>query len=124
MHRKVDLAGGGYIVIDQTEALVAIDVNTGASKGRGDPEQTVYETNCQAAKTIARQLRLRNLSGIIVIDFIDMSTPKNQNSVLEILKRAMSSDRIENYVSKFTDCLLYTSPSPRDRTRSRMPSSA
>ncbi|MDC0370408.1 Rne/Rng family ribonuclease [Porticoccaceae bacterium] len=103
LHRKVDLAGGGYIVIDQTEALVAIDVNTGASTGRGDPEQTVYETNCQAAKTIARQLRLRNLSGIIVIDFIDMNKTKNQNSVLEILKRAMSSDRIVTYVSKFTE---------------------
>ena len=72
MHRQVWLPCGGYIVIDETEALIAIDVNTGRNKGGKDQDKTILQTNLEAAEEIARQMRLRNIGGLIMLDFIDM----------------------------------------------------
>jgi ribonuclease G len=80
-YRQVWLSCGGYIVIDQTEALVAIDVNTGRNKGSGNMDKVLFETNMEAAAEVARQLRLRNMGGLIVVDFIDMKGRKDQQAV-------------------------------------------
>lgn len=92
-NRRVDLPSGGYIVIEPTEALVSIDVNTGGYTGRKDPEKTILKTNMDAAKEIARQLRLRDVGGIIVIDFIDMETKANRDRVLQELRTHLGRDR-------------------------------
>ena len=94
---------GGYLVIEKTEALISIDVNTGKNVGTYTLEETVFETNMEAAKEIAIQLRLRNLSGIIIIDFIDMKVEEDKIKVLEELERALESDRIKNNIVHFTD---------------------
>jgi ribonuclease G len=91
--RRVDLPSGGYIIIEPTEALVSIDVNTGRYTGRKDPEKTILRTNMDAAKEIARQLRLRDIGGIIVCDFIDMETRSNQDRVLQELRTYLGRDR-------------------------------
>jgi ribonuclease G len=91
--RRVDLASGGYIIIEPTEALVSIDVNTGRYTGKKDPEKTILKTNMDAAKEIARQLRLRDIGGIVVCDFIDMETRANQERVLQELRQHLSRDR-------------------------------
>ncbi len=91
--RRVDLPSGGYIIIEPTEALVSIDVNTGRYTGKKDPEKTILKTNMDAAKEIARQLRLRDIGGIIVCDFIDMETRANQERVLQELRMYLSRDR-------------------------------
>lgn len=91
--RRVDLPSGGYIIIEPTEALVSIDVNTGRYTGKKDPEKTILRTNMDAAKEIARQLRLRDIGGIIVCDFIDMETRANQDRVLNELRQYLSRDR-------------------------------
>src|SRR3979411_1170657 len=83
---KVWLKSGGYIVINQTEALVAIDVNTGKYVGKKNLEETVFRTNLEAAKEIIRQIRLRDLGGIIVLDFIDMEDPANRAMLFEALE--------------------------------------
>ena len=101
--RKINLDQGGYIVIDQTEAMVVIDVNTGSSVGQRCLDKTHYETNLQAAKIIAHQIRLRNLSGIIVIDFIDMKPAVHRNQLLSELKAAMINDGADTYISNFTE---------------------
>lgn len=93
LQRKVWLKRGGYITIDQTEALVAIDVNTGRFVGKRNPEETILETNLEAAREIARQLRLRDVGGIIVIDFIDMEGKANKRKVLEALKEGLKNDK-------------------------------
>jgi ribonuclease G len=98
LHPKVWLASGGYVVIQETEALVSIDVNTGRYLGEGAPEDTVLRTNLEAATEIARQLRLRDLGGIIVVDFIDMADPLNRQQVLEELGRALRRDRARTKV--------------------------
>ncbi len=90
---KAPLKSGGHIVIEQTEALVAIDVNTGKFTGTRNLEETAYRTNCEAAREIARQIRLRDLGGIIIIDFIDMESPEHRRSVLKILEEALRKDR-------------------------------
>jgi ribonuclease G len=92
---KVWLKNGGYLIINQTEALIAIDVNTGKYVGRNSLEETVLDTNLQAVKAIARQLRLRNLGGIIIIDFIDMVTDEDKQQVLKALEVACGSDKIK-----------------------------
>jgi ribonuclease E len=89
----VRLKSGGYVVINQTEALVAIDVNSGRATRERNIEETALKTNVEAADEVARQLRLRDLAGLIVIDFIDMETPKNQRTVEKRLKEAMKADR-------------------------------
>jgi ribonuclease G len=90
---KVVLKSGGHLMIDQTEALTAIDVNTGAYVGHRNLEETIYRTNLEAAGAIARQLRLRNLGGIIIIDFIDMHDEAHRRQVLATLERALAADR-------------------------------
>ncbi len=91
--RKVTLPSGGYIIIEPTEALVSIDVNTGRYTGKKDPEKTILKTNLDAAKEIARQLRLRDIGGIIVCDFIDMEAKANREKVLQELRSHLSRDR-------------------------------
>jgi ribonuclease G len=91
--RKVMLPSGGYIIIEPTEALVSIDVNTGRYTGKKDPEKTILRTNIDAAKEIARQLRLRDVGGIIVCDFIDMESKQNRERVLQELRQHLSRDR-------------------------------
>lgn len=91
--RRVDLPSGGYIIIEPTEALVSIDVNTGRYTGKKDPEKTILKTNQEAAREIARQLRLRDIGGIIVCDFIDMETRANQDRVLQELRTHLARDR-------------------------------
>ncbi len=93
LHRRVWLKSGGQIVIEQTEALVTIDVNSGRYTGKRDAEGTIYRVNVEAAKEIARQLRLRDIGGIIVIDFIDMDREANRRKVLAELKEALKDDR-------------------------------
>jgi ribonuclease G len=90
---RVDLPTGGYIIIQPTEALVSIDVNTGRYTGKRDPEKTILRTNLEASREIARQLRLRDLGGIIVADFIDMETRANRDKVLQELRHHLSRDR-------------------------------
>jgi ribonuclease G len=100
--RRVDLKSGGTLVIDQTEAMTTIDVNTGGYVGQRNFDDTVFKTNLEAAQAIARQLRLRNLGGIIVVDFIDMESQEHRAAVLDELKRALSRDRTRMTVSGFT----------------------
>ena len=90
---RVDLPTGGYVIIQPTEALVSIDVNTGRYTGKRDPEKTILRTNVEAAREIARQLRLRDLGGLIVVDFIDMETRANRDKVLQELRNHLSRDR-------------------------------
>jgi ribonuclease E len=106
--RKVKLSSGGSIVIDQTEALVAIDVNSGKSKYDGGQEDTAREVNIEAANEIARQLRLRNLGGIVVIDFIDMNTQANRSAVEKSLKDAMRNDKSRHNIGKISSFGLCT----------------
>ena len=91
--RRVNLPSGGYIIVEPTEALVSIDVNTGRYTGKKDPEKTILKTNIDAAREIARQLRLRDVGGIIVCDFIDMETKQNREKVLQELRQHLSRDR-------------------------------
>ena len=100
--RRVDLKSGGTLVIDQTEAMTTIDVNTGGYVGQRNFDDTVFKTNLEAAQAIARQLRLRNLGGIIVVDFIDMDSAEHRAAVLDELKRALARDRTRTTVSGFT----------------------
>ena len=113
--RRVPLKSGGYLVVDQTEAMTTIDVNTGGFVGKRDFSQTVFKTNLEAAQTIARQLRLRNLGGIIIIDFIDMASAEHRAAVLSELRRAASSDRTKLTISEFTELGLVEMT--RKRTR-------
>ncbi|HET7370659.1 MAG TPA: ribonuclease G [Gammaproteobacteria bacterium] len=98
LERKVALKSGGYLVIDQTEAMTTIDVNTGAYVGYRNLEETVLKTNLEASQTIARQLRLRNLGGIIIIDFIDMQDAEHRQLVLEALERSLARDHARNKI--------------------------
>ena len=102
LSRRVELKSGGTLVIDQTEALTTIDVNTGGFVGSRNFDDTVFKTNLEAAQAIARQLRLRNLGGIVVIDFIDMHSEEHRAAVLEELKRALARDRTRITVNGFT----------------------
>ncbi len=97
-HRQVWLKCGGYIVIDETEALVAIDVNTGRNKGGRDVEKTILQTNLEAADEIARQLRLRNIGGLIIADFIDMKSRKDQQAVFNLMKERLKRDKARTHV--------------------------
>ncbi len=113
--RRVDLKSGGYLIIDQTEALTTIDVNTGGFVGARSFDDTIFKTNLEAALAIARQLRLRNLGGIIIIDFIDMSREEHQTAVLAELRKQLSRDRTKITVSGFTQLGLVEMT--RKRTR-------
>jgi len=98
LERKVQLKSGGHLVIDQTEAMTTIDVNTGAYVGHRNLEETIFRTNLEAAVSIARQLRLRNLGGIIIIDFIDMRDEPHRRAVLAALERALAGDRAQTHI--------------------------
>jgi len=100
--RRVDLKSGGYAIIDQTEALTTVDVNTGGFVGARNFDDTIFKTNLEAAQAIARQLRLRNLGGIIIIDFIDMDNAEHQDAVLTELKKALARDPTRSTVSGFS----------------------
>jgi ribonuclease G len=99
LERKVALKSGGYLIIDQTEALTTIDVNTGAYVGHRNLEETIYRTNLEAAVAIARQLRLRNLGGIIIIDFIDMEEEEHRRQVMQALEKELAKDHAKTHVS-------------------------
>lgn len=113
--RRVDLKSGGYLIFDQNEAMSTIDVNTGAYVGKRDFGDTVFKTNLEAARVIARQLRLRNLGGIIIIDFIDMEKEAHRQAVLAELQKAVQSDRVHTTMSNFTELGLVEMT--RKRTR-------
>jgi ribonuclease G len=113
--RRVDLKSGGYLIIDQTEALTTVDVNTGGFVGARNFEDTIFKTNLEAAGSIARQLRLRNLGGIIIADFIDMTREDHQQAVLAELRKQLARDRTRTTVSGFTQLGLVEMT--RKRTR-------
>ncbi len=100
--RRVDLKSGGYLIIDQTEAMTTIDVNTGGFVGARNFDDTIFKTNLEAAQTIARQLRLRNLGGIIIIDFIDMENAEHRDMVLDEFRKALARDHTKMSVNGFT----------------------
>jgi ribonuclease G len=113
--RRVELKSGGYLIVDQTEALTTIDVNTGGFVGARNFEDTIFKTNLEAAGAIARQLRLRNLGGIIIADFIDMLREDHQQAVLAELRKQLARDRTRTTVSGFTQLGLVEMT--RKRTR-------
>lgn len=115
LSRKVWLKSGGYLVIDRTEALTVIDVNTGRYVGKKDLEETILRTNLEALKEIAYQLRLRNIGGIIIIDFIDMEKEKNRERVFQSLQEAMSKDKARINILKISELGLIELS--RERTR-------
>ncbi|KKC99962.1 MULTISPECIES: ribonuclease G [Photobacterium] len=115
LDRKVELKSGGYLIIDQTEAMTTVDINTGAFVGRRNLEETIFNTNIEATKAIARQLRLRNLGGIIIIDFIDMASEEHRRRVLTALEQALSYDRVKTNINGFTQLGLVEMT--RKRTR-------
>ncbi len=97
--RSISLKSGGYVIFDQTEAMTTIDVNTGGFVGHRNLEETIYRTNLEAAVTIARQLRLRNLGGIIIIDFIDMEEEDHRERVMQVLEQSMSRDHARHQIT-------------------------
>jgi ribonuclease G len=103
LDRKVEMRGGGYLIVEPTEALVSIDVNTGRYTGKKDPEATILRTNLEAAREIARQLRLRDIGGIIVIDFIDMEVKANRKRVLQEFKTWLGRDRARTKAFEVSD---------------------
>jgi ribonuclease G len=115
LERKVLLKSGGYLIIDQTEAMTTIDVNTGAYVGHRTLEETIFKTNLEAAQSIARQLRLRNLGGIIIIDFIDMLEDDHKRQVLAALEKNLERDRTKSHISEVSSLGLVQMT--RKRTR-------
>jgi len=98
LERKVPLKSGGYLIFDQTEAMTTVDVNTGGFVGYKNQEETIFKTNLEAAQAIARQLRVRNLGGIIILDFIDMDVIEHREQVLRTLEKAMEADRARHNI--------------------------
>jgi ribonuclease G len=115
LDRRVYLKSGGHIVIDHTEALTAIDVNTGRFVGKRDQEETMLQTNLEAAKAVVEQLRLRNIGGLIIIDFIDMERAANRNKVTEALREALKKDKTRSSMRKISELGLVQMT--RKRTR-------
>jgi ribonuclease G len=115
LSRRVDLKSGGYLVIDQTEALTTVDVNTGGYVGARNFDDTVFRTNLEAAQTIARQLRLRNLGGIIIVDFIDMVREDHRDAVLAEFRKQLARDRVKTMTGGFSQLGLLEMT--RKRTR-------
>jgi ribonuclease G len=113
--RRVELKSGGYLIIDQTEALTTVDVNTGGFVGARNFDDTIFKTNLEAAGAIARQLRLRNLGGIVIADFIDMTREDHQEAVLAEFRKQLARDRVRTTVSGFTQLGLVEMT--RKRTR-------
>jgi len=115
LNKKVHLKSGGYLIIDQTESMTTIDVNTGAFVGHRNLEETIFKTNLEAAHSIARQLRLRNLGGIIIIDFIDMTIAEHRRQVMRALEKALEKDPAKNQVCEVSSLGLVEMT--RKRTR-------
>jgi ribonuclease G len=115
MSRRVDLASGGYLIIDQTEAMSTIDVNTGSFVGRRNLEETLFKTNLEAAMALARQLRLRNLGGIIIIDFIDMRDAQHRRQVHRALENALMSDPARTRITGVSELGLVEMTRKRSR---------
>ncbi|HEY7775235.1 MAG TPA: ribonuclease E/G, partial [Kineobactrum sp.] len=99
LQREVALPSGGCIAIDQTEAMTTVDVNTGSHTGRREPEDTLLRTNCEAAVILARELRLRNLGGIVIVDFINMQQPAHRRLLQDHLREAMAADPAEHRIT-------------------------
>lgn len=118
LDKKVSLKSGGYIVVDNTEAMTTVDVNTGGFVGHKNLEETIFKTNLEAATTIARQLRLRNLGGIIIIDFIDMELEEHREQVLQTLQKELEKDHSKTNVLGFTELGLVQMT--RKRTRENL----
>src|SRR5205814_358791 len=114
--RKVWLKKGGYICIDHAEALVAIDVNTGRFTGKKNQEETIFRTNMEAAREIPRQLRLRDIGGIIVIDFIDMESESNKRAVIDELRGELRHDRARTKAFAVSDLGLVEMTRQRERS--------
>jgi len=115
LQRKVYLKSGGHLIFDQTEAMTTIDVNTGSYVGHANLEQTIFKTNLEAVESIARQVRLRNLGGIIIIDFIDMVDPMHKSHLMQTFKIALAKDSVRTEVSELTSLGLVQMT--RKRTR-------
>lgn len=115
LQRKISLKSGGHLVLDQTEAMTTIDVNTGSYVGRNNLEQTAWETNVEAVAAIAHQVRLRNLGGIIIIDFIDMADPSQRAELIKLLNTALAKDNARAQVSELSSLGLVQMT--RKRTR-------
>lgn len=115
LNRKVELKSGGYLIIDQTEAMTTIDVNTGGFVGHRNLEETIFKTNLEATQAIVRQLRLRNLGGIIIIDFIDMLDDEHRQQVLAALEKNLELDRAKSHISQVSELGLVEMT--RKRTR-------
>jgi len=115
LSRQVELKSGAYLVVDQTEAMTTIDVNTGRFVGAHTLEQTVFRTNLEAAVAIGRQLRLRNLGGMVVIDFIDMDDDEHRRQVLRTLERSLDEDPVKTRVIGFNDLGLVVLTRKRSR---------
>ena len=115
LERKVELKSGGHLVIDQTEAMTTIDVNTGAFVGHRNLEETIFKTNLEAAQAICRQLRVRNLGGIIIIDFIDMTDEEHKRQVIRALERCLARDHAKTHISEVSSLGLVEMT--RKRTR-------
>lgn len=115
LNKKVYMKSGGYLIIDQTEAMTTIDINTGAFVGHRNLDETIFNTNLEATQVIARQLRLRNLGGIIIIDFIDMKSEEHQRRVLVALNSALAQDKAKTVVNGFSQLGLVEMT--RKRTR-------
>jgi ribonuclease G len=115
LHRKVTLKSGGYLIIEQTEAMVTIDVNTGAFVGYRNLEDTIFKTNLEAASALARQLRLRNLGGMVIIDFIDMKEEEHKRQVIRTLEKAIDKDHAKTHISEVSSLGLVQMT--RKRTR-------
>lgn len=113
--RRVDLKSGGYLIVDQTEALTTVDVNTGGFVGARNFDDTIFKTNLEAAQAIARQLRLRNLGGIIIVDFIDMVREDHRESVLSEFRKQLARDRVKTMAGSFSQLGLVEMT--RKRTR-------
>jgi ribonuclease G len=115
LHRKVPLKSGGYLIIEQTEAMVTIDVNTGSFVGYRNLEDTIFKTNLEAASSLARQLRLRNLGGMIIIDFIDMKDEEHKRQVIRTLEKALDKDHAKTHISDLSALGLVQMTRKRDR---------
>ncbi len=115
LSRKVQLKSGGYLIFDQTEAMTTVDINTGAFVGHRNLEETIFKTNLEAATALARQLRVRNLGGMIIIDFIDMSESEHQRQVLRALEKVLAKDHAKTSITGISELGLVQMT--RKRTR-------
>jgi ribonuclease G len=115
LSRKVELKSGGYVIFDQTEAMSTIDVNTGGFVGHRNLEETIFKTNLEAVAVIVRQLRLRNLGGIIIIDFIDMEDEEHQRQVLRLFEKLLERDHVKTKISQVSELGLVEMTRKRSR---------